>query len=131
MEFFTRNLHIFIALIIAVILNVGILVYEGNVFPEFSIQRKWCDALFVTSVFYISAGLLSFVSQHGGFDALRYAFAKMIDRFKHPNPRDRADEETYYDYVRKKHSKDQRPVLYLIVIGGVMLAASIALLFAV
>ncbi len=121
--------HWLIAFFIALIFAFAVFFYEKNNFSlEFSNARMICDACFVTSVIFISFGALTFVSQNGGFDALRYATIKFLDTIRHPNPDDRAEKETYYDYVKSKRRQKKHNVLYLFIIGGFFLLLSLILI---
>ncbi|MCR5606683.1 MAG: DUF3899 domain-containing protein [Treponema sp.] len=133
-QFIKKNLHIIIAVFIGLFIALTVIFYEKSLFDEnqmigkFSIARLLCDGFFVSSVFLLSVGGMSAVLEHGGFDAIRYATARLVDRIKHPNPKDR-DYESYYDYVKEKHSKKTIKFLYLLVIGAIFLAISIVLVF--
>ncbi len=117
-----------VASVIAVVIAFAVGFGEQSLWGvKFPFLRLACDGCFVSGVLFLSFGGLSFISVHGGFDAISYGFYMLKSRFLHPNPEYR--EQAYYDYVTaKKKNRKAMSVLYLIIIGAVLIAASIIML---
>lgn len=117
---------------IGIAVTAGIYFYEKNMFRSqgviFSWQRLLCDGSFVASVIFLAVGGMTGIMNHGGFDAVNYAFIKLVDRIRNPKAEDR-DSDTYYDYVASKRMKRNTPFVFILLTGAAFFVFAMILVF--
>ena len=82
-----------------------------------------CDALTVPGVLLICAGALVWVSNLGALDGLSYGL-RLCFRALIPGKRLR-QEESYHDYVAARQEKRIKGYGFLLISGGITVAASV------
>ncbi len=91
----------------------------------FSATRKISDGCFVSGALALSLGGLIAIAEHGGLDALRYALWRLGERIRHPKVEERAETESYYDYVKARQERQKAPCAHFLGVGALFLALSL------
>ena len=86
-----------------------------------------CDALFVAGALLSGTALLIWVSGEGAFNAISYGTRKVIDQVRREENRNKTA-KTYYDFVSERQSRKKDFPAFLMIPGGVFLAAAAAVL---
>lgn len=79
----------------------------------------WCDALFIVGMLLVCFGGLIFVSREGAFDGISYAVRSLTWLFTLKKNK----KESFADFKARRREK-KRSFLYLVAVGGVLLAAA-------
>lgn len=127
-----KMLPYIVTLAVAILITLLVSRYEESVLAlsspsiNFSLKRRICDGFFVSGSLILSFGGLIAIAEHGGLDAIRYAFYRMKERFVHPRVEER-DNDGYYEYVKSREERKKAPFLHFVVIGALFIALSLAL----
>lgn len=94
-------------------------------------KRILCDASFVSAVFLIGFGVLTWISTLGGFDHISYLFALAKDKFL-VSKKKFEQRKGYAEYVLEKRKKEKSKYpAEMIEVGVLYLVASLALVFVI
>ena len=120
--------QLIIALLIGAVIALAVFFGQGAFSPERAETfMHLCYACFVPGVRLISAGLLVYASSGGAFDILRYGLSRVTVYFWSRKAREEMP-KSYYDYVTAQREKPQKPFGFLLLAGGVYLAAAVVFL---
>ncbi len=90
------------------------------------LAQIWCDAFFASGAFLVCGGLIVVASNGGVFDMLGYAVTLLWYTFK--SSKVERKYKTFYDYRESRKDK-KRSVSFVLVVGLVLVAVAVVLLF--
>lgn len=121
-----------VTLAVAILITLLVSRYEAAVLAlsspniDFSLKRRICDGFFVSGALILSFGGLVAIAEHGGLDAIRYAFYRLKERFIHSRLEER-DNDGYYEYVKSREAREKAPFAHLLSVGALFIALSLVL----
>jgi len=86
-----------------------------------------CDACFVPGIMLVCVGALLFVASDGLFDMMSFGIHKAVRRTRRKYRQDSAP-TTFYDYRTMKHEGRKGGFGFLLITGGVFMAAAVVFL---
>ena len=89
------------------------------------ILRMICDGLTVSGVLLLCAGALIWCTNEGAMDGIGYTLGRAV-RMLIPGAKHR--HERYYDYVQRKREKRVKGYGFLLISGGVVMAAALVVM---
>lgn len=89
------------------------------------IYKDLCDAFFVPGIMIAGFGLLTFASNGGSFDIIRYGLIKLFDLFKRDLTK--VKYRSFYEY-RKAQQENKRSFAFLLIVGCVFIVAAVVFL---
>ncbi len=123
----------FLLLLVAFLLALLVMRFESASFADAGENlppaRVWSDGFFVSAACFVSVGVLSLLTNWGGFDSLSYGASFLIARFTRKD----SPYKSYFDYVQakgaeraeRKSREGRLQPLNFIIAGLVMLAFSV------